>query len=790
MSLKVFIQDETGARQRLDGATGLDAKQPDDSVTDASALIRDPAGQTELAVQRLPGTKIRREDEERAEAESSTGLSESQLEVAASEATGAASDAAPDAGAAPQKSEAAAASRTATPAPESSGWLPEGFWIKSAGAALIGGIALATDDDDSDSDQSSNSAPFITSNGSGASAAVSAAENGTAVTKVTAGDADSDTLTYSLTGGDDAALFQINASDGTLTFLAAPDFESPQDKDANNAYSLVVTVSDGDLSDTQTITVTVGNVDEDGNEPPAISSNGGGSTATVNVAENATAVTTVVASDVDAGSSVTYSIGGGADASLFSINANSGALRFVAAPNFENPQDVGADKDYEVIVTASDGSLTDSQTLTVRVTNVDEAPAITSNEGGTSAAISIAEGVATVTTVTATDPDADATLVYSISGGVDSALFTIDKNSGALTFSAVPDFENPQDKDANNVYNLVVAVSDGKSADTQTITVTVGNVDEDGNEPPFITSNGGSSAATVNIAENTAVVTTVVASDIDVGSSVTYSIGGGADSSLFSIDANSGVLRFVAAPNFENPQDVGTDKDYEVIVTASDGSLADSQTLTVRVIDVDEAPTITSNEGGTSAAISIAEGVTTVTTVTATDPDAGATLVYSISSGADSALFTIDKNSGALSFKSPPDFDAPGDQGQNNVYNLVVAVSDGKSADTQSLAITVTDVVAAAALSASEDVSDDTVEARALLETAGLIDDDDGMILLWSDAAGSAEAGERDAASLSWATEPADSGTGMDLALADFALAIALDDSTYTSAAQFPEATS
>ncbi len=68
---------------------------------------------------------------------------------------------------------------------------------------------------------------------------------------------------------------------------------------------------------------------------PVITSNGGGASASLNVAENATAVTTVTATDVD-GPSLTYSIAGGSDAAMFTINASTGALSFVAAPDYES----------------------------------------------------------------------------------------------------------------------------------------------------------------------------------------------------------------------------------------------------------------------------------------------------------------------------------------------------------------------------------------------------------------------------------------------------------------------
>src|SRR5205814_322302 len=73
--------------------------------------------------------------------------------------------------------------------------------------------------------------------------------------------------------------------------------------------------------------------------PPGIASNGGGATATVSIPENSTAVTTVSASDPDAGTTLTYVISGGDDAALFQINASTGALSFKGAPNFEVPTD-------------------------------------------------------------------------------------------------------------------------------------------------------------------------------------------------------------------------------------------------------------------------------------------------------------------------------------------------------------------------------------------------------------------------------------------------------------------
>ncbi len=109
-------------------------------------------------------------------------------------------------------------------------------------------------------DPSPNTAPVITSNGGGATASVSVAENTPAVTTVTSSDIDGGTAVYSISGGTDAAKFSINSSTGVLSFVAAPDYETPTDAGADNVYDVTVQVSDGNGgTDTQAIAVTVSN---------------------------------------------------------------------------------------------------------------------------------------------------------------------------------------------------------------------------------------------------------------------------------------------------------------------------------------------------------------------------------------------------------------------------------------------------------------------------------------------------------------------------------------------------
>ena len=104
------------------------------------------------------------------------------------------------------------------------------------------------------------------------------------------------------------------------------------------------------------------------------------------------------------------------------------------------------------------------------------------------------------------------------------------------------------------------------------------------------------------------------------------------------------------------------------------------------------------------AAVSVAENTTTVVTVRATDRDSQDTVTgYAIGGGADSGKFSIVAATGELSFTTAPDFENPADVGANNEYVVAVRATSGaggraKTA-TQTILVTVTDVVEGPALS-------------------------------------------------------------------------------------------
>jgi parallel beta-helix repeat protein len=144
-------------------------------------------------------------------------------------------------------------------------------------------------------------------------------------------------------------------------------------------------------------------------------------------------------------------------------------------------------------------------------------------------------------------------------------------------------------------------------------------------------------------------------------------------------------------------------------------------TMTVDVAPVNDLPVITSDGGGATAALVVAENTTAVTTATATDIDLQP-LTFSLA-GVDAARFSIDSVTGVLTFNAAPNFEAPTDAGGDNVYNVTVRVSDGAGGvDTQALTITVTDANDAPSASGDAYVTDEDLPLS--IAAAGVLGND------------------------------------------------------------------
>ena len=261
---------------------------------------------------------------------------------------------------------------------------------------------------------------------------------------------------------------QADVDAGIITYLHN-DTET-----ASDSFSFTVDDAAG-ASSSGTFNITITPVNDN---DPVITSDGGGATAAVNVVENSSSVTTVVASDADLpAATVTYSIIGGADSTQFSIDGNTGALTFVASPNYESPTDSGGNNVYDVIVQASDGTRTDSQAIAVTVTDSDEFDVgavsdvnATANAVGENAIAGTAVGI----TASASDNDGTTnTITYSLQDD-DGGRFAIDSSSGVVTVNGAIDRET--DGASRNI--TVRATSSDSSFTDQVFSIAINDVDE------------------------------------------------------------------------------------------------------------------------------------------------------------------------------------------------------------------------------------------------------------------------------------------------------------------------
>ncbi len=386
---------------------------------------------------------------------------------------------------------------------------------------------------------------------------------------------------------DNNALFAtqpaVNNS-GSLTF-------TPADNAHGSAVVTIVAIDNPDdptngTSEPVTFTITVNSVDD----PPT-----GFSLSATSINENLTVVGTISATD-PFGGTVSYAITGGGDRELFSLDAESGELSFISAPDYELPKDFDHNNSFwiRVTVTGSDGSKDRGYQLFV----LDVAGP---SDLGISSQM-IAENTSVVGTVSATNnPNGDA-LAYALAGGADEAFFQIDSASGALSFSNAPNYEVPFDADSNNTYVVMVQATGEEGSATNTFEIGVTDANDAPTEPVLDSK---------YCYENTTYVGTASSTDED-SDTLEYQIVGGYDQDLFLIDPASGAISFINPPDYENPLDHNGDNKYKLQVRATDGT-ADSTFahFTIIVVDVDEVPGI----GITTTNQTVAYGVTEISII-------------------------------------------------------------------------------------------------------------------------------------------------------------------------------
>ena len=480
---------------------------------------------------------------------------------------------------------------------------------------------------------------------------------------VEATDEDGDTLTYIL-GGTDVNSFDIVELTGQLLTKASLNFENKP------SYSVTVSVRDSKdefgIADTATdatvaVSITVSGL----NEPPTFDA----PTATRTIAENTPAgqdIGAPVAATDPETDDLTYSLGG-TDLASFDIVESTGQLQTKTALNFESKAS------YSVTVSVrdskdangnSDTAPDNTITVTINVTDANDAPVFPEGPITRTVAENKAAGQNVGLPVEATDEDDD-TLTYTL-GGTDAASFDLVETTGQLQTKAALNHES---KDS---YSATVSVHDSKDADGNadtapdaTVTVTI-NVTDANDAPAFA-----AETETRTVPENTAtgqdIGDPVTATDPDDGQSLTYTLGGD-DAAAFDIVRSSGQLRT------KGPLDHETKSSHTVTVTATDaGDASDTITVTITVTDVNEQPAFDAETDTRSVAESAGTAADIGVPVAATDPEED-DLTYSLG-GTDAASFDIVSSTGQLLTKAALNHES------KDSYTVTVSVRDSKDAD-------------------------------------------------------------------------------------------------------------
>ena len=531
------------------------------------------------------------------------------------------------------------------------------------------------------------------------------AENGTgAVDTYTAVGPHADSAGWSLEGAD-AGAFTFDTTSGAsvmLSFRSPPDYENPADADEDNTYMVTLKADDGTYMDDQAVMVMVTNMEELGTLS--------GPEGVIDYAENGTEALGTYSTDGPVGAILTLE---GDDAGDFSISG--GMLSFLSSvPDYENPTDADTDNTYMVTVKAEAGGEMDMATVTINVTDMNEAPMFAAGMDTRSVAENTAAGENVGDPVMAMDEDEGDTLTHAL-GGDDADSFMIDGETGQISVGEGTelDFESEM-----TTYTVTVTATDGEGLyDMITVTINVTNVND--HMPMFA-----EDTAMREVAENAAAGTDVgmvTATDAD-DDSLMYSD----DSMYFDVDPETGQIMVAEGAML----DYEMEDMHTVTVTASDGESSDSIMVTIMVTDMNEAPMFAADMDTRSVAENTAAGENVGDPVMAMDEDESDTLTYALG-GDDAASFAIDAATGQIMVGEGTELDF---ESEMTTYTVTVTATDDDGLyDMVTVTINVTNVNEQPMF--ADDVAEFSVAENAAAGTdVGMVMASDGDdILMFSD---------------------------------------------------------
>jgi hypothetical protein len=429
-------------------------------------------------------------------------------------------------------------------------------------------------------------APSAPTDSNGATNTVAeGAANGTVV-GVTASSADVNggAVTYSLIGDSSNGGFTINATTGVITVADSTkiNFETA----TNHIYTVTAQASDGTLVSSKTFTIAVTDV-----APSApVDNDGATNTVAEGAANGSTVGVTAFSTDVNGGA-LTYSLVGDTSNGGFTINATTGVI--TVADGTKLDYETHPSHAYTVTAQASDGTLTNTQTFTIALTDVAPSAPLDIDHANNTIAEGAANGSTVGITASSVDPNGPAT-TYSLSDSA-GGRFAIDPNTGVVTVAngAAIDFETAP----GNAYGITVLATNGALTTSSAFSIAVTDV---GPSTPADTNNAPDSVFE-GAANGTAVGITASSTDPGGGPAPTYALTDDAGG-RFTINSTTGVVTVAngAAIDFETAP--GPNHSYAITVQSTAGALSSTHNFSIGVGDVNEAP------AGTDKTVTMLEG--------------------------------------------------------------------------------------------------------------------------------------------------------------------------------------